>query len=100
MSDPLNTLDDAIGEINRRFERTLPRLADLDADSFLATLWKLAIVTDDNPPAPMVFKACATDRQFAFAGNLKGQLIIYVTQGPDAAVTPCPPPSADQQGSQ
>ena len=92
MSDPLNTFDDAIGEINRRFDADLPRLADLPPDCVLAKLWALAIVTDDNPPAPMVFKACATDRQYPIAVNLPGQLIVYVTTGPDAPVTPCSTP--------
>lgn len=93
MSDPITTIDEAIGEINRRFGAGLPRLADLDPDSFLAGLYKLAAVTQDNPPAPILFKACATDTAFPFAVNLTGQFIVYVTSGPDAPLTPCQPPS-------
>jgi len=87
------TMDDAIGEINRRFDRNLPRLADLDPGSMLAALYQLAVTTQDNPPAPILFKACAVNTEFAFAGNLTGQLIVYVTQGGDAAVTPCSTPT-------
>lgn len=93
MSDPIATIDDAIGEINRRFEMDLPRLADLDPESVFAALWKLAAVTEDNPPAPILFKACATDTAFPFVANLNGQFIVYVTSGPDAPLTPCQPPS-------
>jgi len=91
MIDPITTIDEAIGEINRRFEATLPRLADLDPKSFLASLWKLGAVVQDNPPAPLLFKACATDAAFAFAHNLTGQFIVYVTSGDDAPLSPCVP---------
>lgn len=93
MSDPITTIDEAIAEINRRFDASLPRLADLDPDSIFASLWKLAAVTQDNPPAPILFKACATDTAFPFSLNLTGQLIVYVTSGPDAPLKPCQPPS-------
>jgi len=91
MSDPITTIDEAIGEINRRFEATLPRLADLDPKSFLASLWRQGAVVQDNPPAPLVFKACATDPDFVFSGNLTGQFIVYVTSGDDAPLTACVP---------
>lgn len=96
MSDALKTFDEAIGEINRRFGQSLPRLADLPADSLLAAMWNRAIVTDDNPPAPILFKACSTDRGFAFSGNITGQLIVYVTDGGDAPLTPCPTTQNDK----
>ena len=91
MSDPIATIDEAIGEINRRFETELPRLADLDPNSIMSAMWKLDAVTQDNPPAPILFKACATDTAFAFAPGLIGQFIVYVTSGPDAPLTPCVP---------
>jgi len=93
MSDPITTIDEAIAEINRRFEQTLPRLADLNPNSLMAAIWELEAITQDNPPAPILFKACATDASFAFAPGLIGQFIVYVTSGPDAPLTPCPPPS-------
>lgn len=89
MIDPITTIDEAIGEINRRFEATLPRLADLDPQSVLASLWKLGAVVQDNPPAPLLFKACATDADFPLSGNLTGQFIVYVTSGGDAPLTAC-----------
>jgi hypothetical protein len=91
MSDSPNTIDEAIGEVNRRYGASLPRVADLPAGSVLFQLWSLPIVLDPNPPAPMVYKACATT-SFAFNGKLNGQLILFVT--PSGAnpkqLTPCP----------
>jgi hypothetical protein len=91
MTDPAATIDDAIGELNRRYGASIPRLADLPPGSVLAQLWSLPIVLDPNPPAPMVFKACAT-QSFAFNGKLNGQLILFVTPSGEAAerLTPCP----------
>jgi len=93
MTDPLSTIDDAIGELNRRYGAGIPRLADLPAGSVLAQLWALPIIVDQNPPAPMVFKACAT-RSYAFNGKLNGQLILYVTPSGEVPepLTPCPSP--------
>lgn len=91
MSDPLDTIDDAIGELNRRYEQHLPRLANLPVGSVLAQLWSLPITLDPNPPAPMVFKACAT-APYVFNGKLSGRLILYVTPADTkpGPLTPCP----------
>jgi hypothetical protein len=93
MSDPIDTIDAAIGELNRRYDRDLPRLADLPEGSVLAALWSLPVTLDPNPPAPMVFKACAT-RSYAFNGKLDGQLILFVTPAGSepGPLTPCPDP--------
>jgi hypothetical protein len=90
MSDP-STIDEAIGEVNRRYDASLPRLADLTPGSVLYQLWSLPVTLDPNPPAPMVYKACAT-QAYSFNGKLDGQLILYVTpsgEKPDR-LTPCP----------
>jgi hypothetical protein len=91
MNDPLTTIDDAIGELNSRYGAHIPRLADLPAGSVLAQLWALPIMLDPNPPAPMVFKACAT-QPYAFNGQINGQLILFVTPSDTAPerLTPCP----------
>lgn len=81
--------DDAIGTINSRFGQTLPRLADLPAGSVMATLWGLSITIDADPPTPLLFKACATDKNFAFATNITGQLIVDVTPGGTVPLVPC-----------
>lgn len=91
MNDPQTNIDEAIGELNRRYGANIPRLADLPAGSVLAQLWSLPIVLDPNPPAPMVFKACAT-HSYAFNGKLNGRLILFVTPSGTAPerLTPCP----------
>lgn len=93
MSDP-STIDEAIGELNRRYGQSLPRLADFAPDSVLHQLWSLPVILDPNPPAPMVYKACATT-PYSFNGKVNGQLILYVTPEGEkpSALTPCPPPT-------
>jgi hypothetical protein len=90
MSDP-STIDEAIGELNRRYGQNLPRLADFPPDSVLHQLWSLPVILDPNPPAPMVYKACAT-QAYSFNGKLDGQLILYVTPSGEkpTRLTPCP----------
>ena len=94
MSDPISTIDAAVGEINRLFGTGLPRLGDLGPQSVLARLWGLSAVVQADPPAPILFKACATNAGFPLAGNLTGQFIIFVTSGEDAPLTPCATSSA------
>lgn len=93
MSDAPDTIDAAIGELNRRYGQAIPRLADLVPGSVLAELWALPIALDPNPPAPLVFKACATTPTL-FNGKLGGRLILFVTPSGSAAgpLTPCSNP--------
>jgi hypothetical protein len=89
VADDLKTVDDAIGELNRRYSWTLPRRDDFPAGSPLHDIWSLDIDVVPQPPAPLLFKGCSKDKAYAFAFDLTGQLVIYVTSGPDSPVTPC-----------
>lgn len=91
MNDDPKTIDEAIGVLNVRYDAKLPRLADLPPGSVLHDLWSLPITVDHNPPAPLVFKSCAT-KPYAFNGKLNGQLILFATpsDAKPSRLTPCP----------
>jgi hypothetical protein len=81
-------VDDVVAELARRYGETLPRLGDLDAESLLHAMWSLPTVVQPNPPAPLLFKACAT-AALALTPYLSGQVVVYVTNGADVVATPC-----------
>jgi hypothetical protein len=87
--DELKSVDDVMGELNRRYQWQLPRIDDFSKDSELYRIWSLDVDLVPQPPAPLLFKACSKDKAFAFGTSLTGELVIYVTEGPDAPVTPC-----------
>lgn len=93
MTDP-ETIDETVGELNKRYDLDLPRLADLPSAGALAEIWDLPVTIEQNPPAPMVFKACAS-KTHSFDGRVDGQVIVFVV--PDGAepgpLTPCRPPA-------
>lgn len=87
--DELKSVDDVVGELNRRYQWQLPRIGDFSKDSELYDIWSLQVDVVPQPPAPLLFKACSKDKSFPFAISLTGELVIYVTEGADAPVTPC-----------
>ena len=85
---PPQTVDEAIGELARRFGKALPRVGDFGPESLLRAMWALPITVQSDPPAPLLFKACAT-ATLSLTPHLSGQLVIYATDAADVPVAPC-----------
>lgn len=85
---PPQTVDDAMGELSRRYGKALPRAGDFGPESLLGAMLALPITVQSNPPAPLLFKACAT-ATLSLTPHLSGQLVVYATDGADVPVTPC-----------
>ena len=99
MSATVTTFDAAAGAINQRYGCGLPRLAEFAPGSTLAAIWSLAVIVSEPSSGPILYMACAVDRDFPLAGAIAGQIFLCVRADVDLRVSPVPPPPTERKPS-